>query len=97
MMAAGDRFSQSLDRCSRRCSIGKWVARRSGNLASILLQRGKREEVLPIIMHAVELDPGDVLNEVILNQVRGPLPRGDESIDESFDTTNSYLEPQRAR
>ena len=35
-------------------------------------------EALPIIMHAVELDPGDVLNEVILNQVRGPLPRGDE-------------------
>jgi hypothetical protein len=41
-----------------------------GNLASVLLQSGRPEEALPVIMRALELDPGDTMNQMILEQVR---------------------------
>jgi hypothetical protein len=55
--------------------------RQRGNLASVLLQRGRPEEALPVITRAIELDPADAMNQMILDQVRRATSRVGPSTD----------------
>jgi hypothetical protein len=54
----------------RAIDVDERSAPAHGNLASVLLQRGRPEEALPVITRAIELDPADEKNQMILKQVQ---------------------------
>ena len=73
-LATLDRVDEAEISARRAVEINPKSAPALGNLSSVLLQLGRREEALQVITHAVELDPTDTKNQLILSRLRTRPP-----------------------